>query len=277
MRIVRIFLIQALLFFIAMFAMAEESNPARFTGVLAYTDGRPLVNGMLYLYDSSVGPPPDIQRYWRVPDQVSELDENGRFDLELSPGTYYITYIKRSGQLNVGPPKKGDVILLSLDSRGQSVAYSLKAGQMMDVGKLTGAIPFDPSIIRTSGKDITGIAGRIVGEDGQPIAGAAVFAFTTPTAITRPLFVSELSDGDGTFLLRVGQGGTYYIKVRGKHGGGKPGHDSVLDGERDEKLIKITVATSEIAKGVIHKEFTLRGPSSRKKIDNKQYKETTAD
>lgn len=277
MSIVRVVLILLLAFATVSSAAAEETGYCRLKGELTYKDGRPLAQGMVYLYDRAVGPPPLIERYWRVPDQVSELDEDGQFDLELSPGTYYITYLKRADRHNAGPPRKGDVILLNLDSEGQPVAYSLKAGEMRDTGKLAGAVPFNPAMVRTQGKDITAIAGRIVGEDDKPIAGAAVFAFMTPAAIERPLFVSELSDGDGRFLLRVSQGGTYYLKVRGKHGGGQPSQDSVLDGERDEKLIEISVASGETAKGVIHKVLTLRGPESKRNTLKDRQKKVPAD
>lgn len=272
MRILWIVLILFLSFVTLSPAAAEESGYCRFKGVLAFKDGRPVAHGTLYLYDRSVGPPPFIERYWRVPDQVSELDENGQFDLELSPGTYYITYIKRADQHIVGPPKPGDIILLNLDLKGQPVAYSLKAGQNLSVGKLAEAVVFDPAMARTSGKDITAIAGRIVGEDDKPIVGAAVFAFTSPTTVRRPLFTSEFSDSNGNFLLRVHEGGTYYLKVRGKHGGGQPSQDSVLDGERDEKLIAVTVKTGEITKGVMHKALTLRGPKSKHKFPDMKQK-----
>jgi len=268
MRIMPCLLMLIVSLFSVALAMAEVSRPARLSGAFAYKDGRPLSSGMIYLYDHAAGPPPIIEKYWRVPDQVAEVDEQGHFDLEVPPGIYFLTYIKRADQLGSGPPRRGDVILLSLDSKEQPVAYSLKAGEKLDIGMLAGGVVFDSEMVRTVGKDITAIAGRVVGEEGLPISGAAVFAFTTPSAVGRPLFVSDLSDSDGRFLLRVSQGGTYYIKVRSKHGGGQPSQDSVLDGVKGEQLIKITVATGEIAKGVIHKELTLRGPKSKRKTMN---------
>lgn len=266
MKILRFLLVLIALLLQVLSAAAGENKPGRLSGVLAHRDGRPLEYGMIYLFNSSAGPPPIMDRYWRVPDEISELDENGRFDLELAAGTYYIAYIKHADPYDVGPPKKGEIILVSRDSKGQPVPYTLKAGEMRDLGKLAEALPFDPAMARGGGKDLTAIEGRIVGEDGKPIVGAAVFAFTTPAKIGRPLFTSERSDSDGKFLLRVHQGGTYYLKVRGKHGGGQPGQDSVLDGEMNEKLAAVTVATGEIARGVIHKALTLRGPKSKRRL-----------
>ena len=256
-------------------SFGEEAKPGRMTGVLAHKDGRPLNYGFIYLFDHLSGPPPIIEKYWRIPDEIFEIDENGRFDIELFPGTYYIAYIKHSDPYDVGPPKKGELILISRDSKGQPVPYLLKAGEMRDVGKLSEAVPFDPVMARSSDKDITAIEGRILGKDGKPIAGVPVFAFMTTAAIGRPLFTSERTDKNGNFLLRVDKGGTYYLKVRGHYGGGKPGHDSVLDGEKDEPLAEVYVETGQIVKGVLNKELTRRGPKSKRKIMEYEQRKTS--
>lgn len=265
MRAFRFLLLLFLLVSIAEFSLAEETRPVRFTGVLALKDGRPLQGGLIYLFNKASGPPPIMERYWRIPDLIAELDENGRFDLELSAGTYYLASVKHFDPKDVGPPKKGEIIMLSRDAKGEPAAYSLASGETRDIGTLAEAVPFDPAMLQAGSKGITAIEGRIVGEDGKPIAGVPVFAFTTPATVGRPLFASERSDSDGKFLLRVHGGGTYYLKVRGKYGGGQPGQDSVLDGEKDEQLASVTVATGEISKGVLHKAFTVRGPKSKRK------------
>ncbi len=254
-----------LLLLAAQFAAGEELGNGRLTGILARQDGRQLSHGVLYLFNGAAGPPPVIEKYWRIPDQTAELDDQGRFDLELTPGTYYLAYIKHDNPNDVGPPKNGEIIWVGRDLNSQPIAYRLGPGEMLNLGRLSEAVPYDPAMIKVGNGVITAIEGRIVGEDDKPIADAAVFAFMTPTTVGRPLFTSELSDNLGRFLLRVERGGTYYLKVRGKHGGGQPGQDSILDGERDERLAAVTVATGEIVKGVIHKALTLRGRKSKRK------------
>lgn len=265
MSVLRFLLLLFLLVCAVELSGAEEGKPVRFSGILAFKDGRPLEHGQMYLFNKASGPPPIMERYWRIPDLIAELDENGRFDLELSAGTYFIAYVKHADPNDVGPPKKGEIILLSRDAQGGPAAYTLAPGETRDIGKLAEAVPFDPTLIQASSKGITAIEGRIVGEDGKPVAGVPVFAFTTPATLGRPLFASERSDRDGRFLLRVHEGGTYYLKVRGRYGGGQPDQDSVLDGEKDEQLAAVTVATGEISRGVLHKAFTLRGPKSKRK------------
>ncbi len=266
MKIVQIFLILAMFFSTSMLALAEDNRPARLTGILAHKDGRPLAYGFVYLFDDSAGPPPIIERYWRIPNEIFELDEHGRFDIELPAGTYYLAYIKHSDPYDVGPPKEGETILVSRDSRGNPLPYVLAAGEVRALGKLSEAVPYDPTMVATVGRQITAIEGRIVTRDGTPVAGVPVFAFTSPAAIGRPLFTSERSDHDGRFLLRVDKGGTYFLKVRGHYGGGRPGHDSVLDGEKGEKLAAVEVASGQIVKGILYKELTRRGPKSKRKL-----------
>lgn len=266
MKILQSFLILVLLFATTMFAVAEDNRPARLTGVLAHKDGRPLAYGFVYLFDSSAGPPPVIERYWRIPNEIFELDEHGRFDIELPAGTYYLAYIKHSDPYDVGPPKKGETILVSRDSKGNTLPYVLVAGEVLNIGTLSEAVAYDPAMASAVNRQITAIEGRIVSKDGKPVAGVPVFAFTSPAAIGRPLFTSERSDSDGRFLLRVDKGGTYYLKVRGHYGGGQPGHDSVLDGEKGEKLAAVEVETGQVVKGVLYKELTQRGPKSKRKL-----------
>lgn len=266
MKIVQIFLILAMLYSTSMLALAEDNRSARLTGVLAHKDGRPLAYGFVYLFDDSAGPPPVIERYWRIPNEIFELDEHGRFDIELPAGTYYLAYIKHSDPYDVGPPKAGEIILVSRDSKGNPLPYMLAVGEVRAVGKLSEAVPYDPAMVSTVGRQITAIEGRIVSRDGKPVAGVPVFAFTSPAAIGRPLFTSERSDRDGRFLLRVDKGGTYFLKVRGNYGGGQPGHDSVLDGEKGEKLAAVEVETGQIVKGILYKELTQRGPKSKRKL-----------
>lgn len=245
---------------------AEESKPGRLSGVLAHKDGRPVSYGVIYLFDDLAGPPPVMEKYWRVPNEIFEVDADGRFDFELPAGTYYLAYIKHADPYDVGPPKTGETILISRDPQGQPIPYAVRAGELRDIGKLCEAVPYDPSIALTTGKEITAIEGRILGEDGKPIPGVPVFAFLTPAAIGRPLFTSERSDRDGVFLLRVDKGGRYYLKIRGNYGGGRPGEDSVMDGEKDEKLTAVSVQTGQIVKGVLYKALTQRGPKSKRKL-----------
>lgn len=75
-----------------------------------------------------------------------------------------------------------------------------------------------------------------------------VFAFSTPTMVGRPLFVSERSDRDGKYLLRTHRGGNYYLRARANHGGGPPAADEVMGIYKDGK--PVVIKTGQLRKGV---------------------------
>lgn len=189
-------------------------------GQIVGPDGQPLANGTVYFFSAAVGPPPAPERYWRVPDDLTQLDGEGRFAVQLLPGTYFVGAIKRQQGHEIGPPRDGDLFLTSRDAQGAPRPYTIMPGERHDAGVLTGVTVFRQATIKKTA--ITGIAGKVLAADGTPMAGALVFAFVTPTMIGRPLYVSDRTGKDGTYLLRVGDGGTYYLRVRDIYGGGVP-------------------------------------------------------
>ena len=189
------------------------------------------------------------------------LKENGSFSIELPEGIYCVGAVQRlRGTSRIGPPEDGDFFLLSLDDKGQPKKYQVKKGERLDVGMIQGARQIKTPFI-VSGA--TAIEGTVQDADGKPVEGAMAFAFPTPTIIGKPLFVSERSCKAGKFVLRVPEGGTYYIKIRDDFGGGPPRAGKMLDGNREEPLTQVSVKTGETASvGVLKvKKFPGRGPN----------------
>lgn len=240
-------------------AVAEESRTGTLSGQFRIDAKAPMTDGMVYVYNLATGPAPSHDRYWRIPDFVEKLDGEGRFTLELPAGDYCIGAIKRSGATQIGPPQQGDFFLLALDDTKHPRKFAVAKGEKRDIGVVTGAQPYKAA----AAAGVTGIEGTILDLAGAPVEGAMVFAFLTPTIVGKPLFVSDRSGKDGKFLLRVHEGGTYYLKVRDNYGGGPPRGGSVLDGNKEEPLHKVTVKTGEIAGGAVlkGKKFPGRGPN----------------
>ena len=92
----RKFLVLSILFGVfvlpAIGCAGESGAVGIFTGrVLLKDGGKPLSGGAVLFYNKNLGPAPNPEQYWRVPDEVSEVDQNGYFSIELQPGEYYIT------------------------------------------------------------------------------------------------------------------------------------------------------------------------------------------
>ncbi|MDA8432230.1 MAG: hypothetical protein M0Z60_04615, partial [Nitrospiraceae bacterium] len=97
--------------------------------------------------------------------------------------------------------------------------------------------------------DLLDSAPRIERDDqGRPVGGMVVFAYPTAVIFGRPLFVSEMSDRDGKFALRVAGGGKYYLAARAGYGGGPPDPDEMIGVYNYGS--PITVGTKEVKKGM---------------------------
>lgn len=197
------------------------------TGRLLMKGGRPMAGGTVFLFAAEAGPPPAPERYWRVPDEVMTLDADGRFSMELVPGSYHVGGVKREKEQEIGPPRAGDHFLTSRNDQGGPRSFTVRAGETTDIGSLGDAVPFDPAL---GGKreGATGIEGTIIDPAGRPVSGALVFAYLNPDMSGKPLFVSERTGADGRYLLRVSEGGRYFLKVRDLYGGGPPAEGAVM-------------------------------------------------
>jgi hypothetical protein len=254
----------ASLFFIALFmlslASAQEINKSWVRGKLMIKDGGPMGNGLVYFFNAETGPIPNPDKYWRVPDEITQINDNGEFSMELREGKYYMGAIKRvSGKKEVGPPLIGDYFFISSDEKGTPKLYVVKKGEDINVGTISEATPFKG----WSKDNITAIEGRVFINDGKPVEGALVFGYVLPTMVGKPDFVSERSDKDGKYILRVPEGGSYYLMARDIYGGGPPVEGSIMGVYGSKAVpIAVTVKTGESIKGIDIKVimFPGRGP-----------------
>lgn len=207
-----------------------------------------MAGGTVFLFAAEAGPPPVPERYWRVPDEVMTLDADGRFSIELIPGSYHVGGVKREKEQEIGPPRVGDHFLTSRDERGEPRSFTVRGGETTDIGSLGDAVPFDPAL---AGKreGVTGIEGTIVDPAGKPVPGALVFAYSNPDMSGKPLFVSERSGADGRYLLRVSEGGRYFLKVRDVYGGGPPAEGAVMGVYGDSVPQPLMVRTGALTPG----------------------------
>lgn len=240
---------------------ADGHTKTGMTGTFLIKPGLPMSGAMFYVYNLATGPAPSRDKYWRVPDHAEMLKEDGSFNIELPEGVYCIGAVQRvRGTTRIGPPENGDFFLLSFDEKGEPKKYQVKKGQILDIGKISGARQIrSPFLIPGT----TAIEGIIQDIEGKPVEGAMAFAFPTPTIVGKPLFISERSCKAGKFVLRVPEGGTYYIKIRDDFGGGPPRAGKVLDGNKEEPMSQVTVKTGETANiGILKvKKFPGRGPN----------------
>lgn len=231
------------------------SQKGKLTGRVVANNGLPLAGGMIFLFNASTGLPPAPEIYWRVPDETASLDGEGRFSIDLMAGSYFIGVIKRTSGQDLGPPRDGDMFLVVRDSAGVPARHVVIPGKQANAGVLGGAVTFNRAMVEARPPGTTGIDGVILDTDGKPVSGVFVFAFTSQSMLGKPLFVSEKSGPDGRYLLRVAEGGTYYLKARDTCGGGPPRPGAILGGHGEEDPFPVVVRSGEIARGITVKTF----------------------
>lgn len=229
------------------------------TGMFEVKAGKPMSGGLMLVYSPSTGPAPSIDKYWRVPDHYQYLKDDGSIRTDIPEGIYYFgAILRQSGASRIGPPEDGDFFLISLDESGAPKRHHVIKGEHLDLGTLGGARQIKTHFVVAAR---TVIEGNIQGADGKPVEGAMVFAFLTPKVTGKPLFASERSSKEGKFVLSLPEGGIYYIKVRDDFGGGPPQRGKLVDRDKDEPLLEVSVETGKTAQaGVMKvKKFSGRG------------------
>lgn len=243
----------------------EEAKTGVISGQMMLKDGGPMTGGIVSLFNETSGPPPDPERYWRVPDHIVKLDNNGRFTAEVVEGHYYIGAIKRKdGLVDSGPPQEGDYLFASQDEKATPKSYVVKAGRSVDIGVISGVAP-----LKASGKplkEISAVEGMVADAEGKPVKGALVYAFRTASEVGKPVFISDYKTGaDGKYVLRVAGDIKYYLKVREVYGGGPPFAGEAIGGYGEKEPIAISVKKGETLKGINIKitKFPGRGPQKK--------------
>jgi hypothetical protein len=242
----KVILFSFILLLLAIPIFAEEIETGWISGQIMIKGDGPMSNGMVVFFNAETGPPPAPDKYLRIPDEVGDLDEEGKFRMELPVGKYYMGAIKRMSGEQIGPPQDGDYFFISRDQEGIPVAYIIEKGKSLSVGVISEAVPFK----RTVAENITGISGTITDLTGKPVEGAIVFAYITETMTGLPPFTSYRTGPDGKYLIRVDKGGKYYLRVRDVYGGGPPVAGAVMGGYGEEAPVPVEVKTGEVTQGI---------------------------
>lgn len=141
----------------------------------------------------------------------SPTDEDGRYQVNLPPGTYFVVARKRGSGNPTGPLSPGDYY-----SEHQRVVTDVVAGKLAVVD-LPVVLINNPMFFKrdiASLESDTAIRGRIVDKEGKPVFGAFGMAYSDADLKRLPDYVSTLSDSDGRFTIYLPKGGSYYLSAR---------------------------------------------------------------
>lgn len=238
----------------------KKNRSGTVTGRIACGESCP---GVASLWDAA-GPPPDPRRYIVIPLSFSPLQPDGSFRLSAPPGRYYVGAVVRSNPAsNVGPPRAGDRVFISPDAAGKSQIVEIREGKNLDLGLQDGGWTYEGF----TGSPGPAIAGKIATRDGKPVPNLLVFAFDDPELSGTPVAVSERTQRNGEFLLRLPRPGTVYLRLMENYGGGRPAQGGYMGIYGDGAPRALKVEGEETVRGITIE--ALRVPAMRNPEKNR--------
>jgi len=234
---------------------ATQVETGRWVGEYVEDQGRTGLRGQIVIKDSNL---PLAGAFVNIyPDTISNLlgpsqfissptDTEGRYQIEVPPGVYYVVARKRLSGQPTGPLEPGDFY-----SEHQRIKVRVEADRLaivdLPVVAMKAPMFFKSRVVDR--ETTTGISGTLVDQGGKPVMGGFAMAYADPEMKRLPDFASTLSDQEGHFTIYLPEGGTYYLAARihawdmptpgepyGKYGGNSPQPVSVATDQFIEGL-----------------------------------------
>lgn len=225
-------------------------KPAKVTAVgtlIGYiqTDaGEPLSHGKVFFFNKDTGPPPAPEKYWRVPDRDALLDVNGGFSVELPPGSYYLSAIQsKTAPVSINTLQVGD-IYYAVEN-----VYNVLPESKNDLKAIKAGKPLSLPVAANS-QEFTAIEGTVIDSIGKPLTDVVVFAHIKSELTSKPVYISERTDSNGAYQLRVAGAGTFYLNVANGADGGGSGAASLGTFYGGNNPIAVTVKEKEVLRGI---------------------------
>ncbi len=138
---------------------------------------------------------------------------DGTYQMDLPPGTYYLTARKRANGLNYGPISKGDYI----DNAHSGTAIIVRKGKYAKCDfqmEMLMEPLFFQGATASSRITKTSIRGQLLDKNGEHIPGTFAMAYDSDDMQRLPDYVSTLTDDNGYYTLYLPKGGRYWLAAR---------------------------------------------------------------
>lgn len=229
---------------------AAEEGTGVITGSWITKKYGPMAGAQVLLFDVAKGPAPASHKYLRLPDAGAPVDADGKFQVRVPAGKYYLVMRKRLDPASAGPPQEGDPQYYARLRNGKPKVMTVRAGKTTNVGKITEAIPYHrEKVVIAPGT--TGIEGVVADDQGHPVAGVRVLAYDSAGMVGMPRYASDMTGKDGKYFLLVNEPGSYYLKIRTHYGGGRPAEGELMGTfEQEGKPAPVRVEKGSIVRGI---------------------------
>lgn len=172
-------------------------------------DGAPMAGAVVFVY-------PDLAAQLKGfgLGMSAPTDAEGRFELPLPAGSYYLVARARHGSSLVGPLQAGDLFGYLPEN-----PVVIREGEVVRVSLPVIAVPEKVSRQADAMFGQTRISGTVVDDEGKPLAGLRALLYGDDAMLNRPLHVSPPTGADGVFHLSFPSGGTFHLAARSVLGG----------------------------------------------------------
>lgn len=185
-----------------------------------FVDGKPAKEVLLTFFMAGKGLPPISNGgMGRIPDMLGRADADGKFQLQLLEGSYYLGILFRSMDDRPGPPRKGEKFYFADDGQGKLRKLPIADFKKSELGRIDCS---PPSVFKEVEDHFTveGVVLRGAGAN-EPLVDALVLAKKNAAAM-RPEYFSQPTAKDGTFSINLPPGETFYLLARASITGSKP-------------------------------------------------------
>lgn len=223
-------------------SLAVETTPTlgKLSGCVEVTN-HPVYRGVASLWPADQGKAPDPRRAIRPPIVSTSLQADGCFSLQTAAGEYFVGAVVRLTDGGwQGPPRPGDMVFLSPDATDQNIVVTIRPGEIVDIGRHASGWRYSGFTVTES--PLT-ISGQLTSSDGKPLAGLLVFAFADSEMSREPVAVSEPSDNNGRYLLRLAEPATVYLRAREHYGRRSPAEGGYMGIYGEGTAIPVAIGT----------------------------------
>lgn len=189
-----------------------------------YVADKPVPNAMVAFFLVDKGLPPIARGMGRIPEFLEQTDMQGKFQVKLMAGEYYMGILLREPGSALGPPKEDEVYYFATDSESKLRKFAMADFQQTDAGRVNGALP---ETFKEVGQLFTVEGVLLRGDSAEPFESASVLA-KSDIKQPRPDFISQPTGKDGAFFMKLTAGKNYYLTARQGISGNQPQAGEVI-------------------------------------------------
>ena len=197
----------------------DIENAGALTGRLVLEDGTPFPYGFVAFFENVDGSDEhqDFGLTKRSPKMVAFIQKDGKFTTQLFPsGEYFVGAVVTEKWVG-GAPKKDQKKYSAINSKGNYLRVNVKAAETVDIGDVTVREPVKFPELKVQFT----VTGKVLDAEGNGVPDSVVVA-KKDLSDPKGIFISEDTDKDGNYQLKITPGTFYFVARKSLTRAGRP-------------------------------------------------------